>query len=65
MLANCDRLNEKLEKSEQRIEDLKSSLDAFFGSEELVEHLTEKNLELGEKVDSLKSQVEDLEVLYI
>ncbi|KAJ3191687.1 hypothetical protein HK101_007497 [Irineochytrium annulatum] len=58
-----DRLEDQLFKAEVQIEELKESLDSVLGSEHMVEHLTEKNLELGEKLEEMKLTIEDLEAL--
>jgi dynactin 1 len=52
-----------LKAAEAQIEDLKESLDHVLGAEEMVEHLTERNLELSDKIEEMKITVEDLEAL--
>ncbi|KAI8984000.1 dynein associated protein-domain-containing protein [Mycotypha africana] len=54
---------ERLADAEATIEDLKLQLDDALGAEELVEQLTEKNLNLTERIDELNATVEDLEAL--
>ncbi|KAI8375957.1 dynein associated protein-domain-containing protein [Radiomyces spectabilis] len=46
-----------------QIEDLKHRLDDALGAEDLVEQLTEKNLNLNEKLEEMRMAVEDLEAL--
>ncbi|KAI8832696.1 dynein associated protein-domain-containing protein [Chytridium lagenaria] len=58
------RQNDRLPgKAEMQIEHLSESLDNALGAEQMVEHLTDKNLELGEKLEELKSTIADLEAL--
>jgi dynactin 1 len=45
------------------MEDLKLQLDDALGTEDLVDQLTEKNLNLTEKADELQATVDDLEAL--
>lgn len=45
------------------MEDLKIQLDDAMGTEDLVEQLTEKNLNLTEKMEELRATVDDLEAL--
>ncbi|KAJ3216004.1 hypothetical protein HDU67_010082 [Dinochytrium kinnereticum] len=61
--AAKDRLAEQLQKAEYQIENLSESLDNALGAERMVEHLTDKNLELGEKIEELKATIADLEAL--
>lgn len=49
--------------SEHTIGDLKRQLDATLGAEEMLEDLTDKNLALGEQIESLKATVDELESL--
>lgn len=61
--ANNVDLQAKLSVAEMRIEDLKASIDTMLGAEDMVEHLSERNLRLSEQVEELKVSVEDLEAL--
>lgn len=54
---------EKLSATESLVEDLKMQLDDALGAEDLVDQLTEKNLNLTEKLDELGATVDDLEAL--
>lgn len=49
--------------TESLVEDLKMQLDDALGAEDLVDQLTEKNLNLTEKMDELSATVDDLEAL--
>ncbi|KAJ3104910.1 hypothetical protein HDU97_008768 [Phlyctochytrium planicorne] len=60
---SIDKMRESLARAEQQIESLSESLDNALGAERMVEHLTDKNLELGEKVEELKAAIADLEAL--
>jgi dynactin 1 len=52
-----------LDITEALVEDLKMQLDDALGAEDLVDQLTEKNLNLTEKMDELSATVDDLEAL--
>lgn len=54
---------EKLASMETLVDDLKMQLDDASGAEDLVEQLTEKNLDLTSKLDELSATVDDLEAL--
>lgn len=58
-----DKLKQKLVDSEAMVDELQEQVDFAVGAEEMVETLTEKNLELGEKIDGLQETVEELEAL--
>jgi dynactin 1 len=45
------------------LEDLKQQLDDALGAEDLVDQLTEKNLNLTEKLEEMRGTVDDLEAL--
>jgi len=65
-LLNVDRFEEvskQLAQSEVLIEDLKQQLDAALSAEDLLEELTERNLSLNERIDEMKTTIEDLEAL--
>ncbi|KAI0684674.1 dynactin [Cytidiella melzeri] len=53
----------KLSNAEVQIEDLKLQLDDALGAEEMLVQLTERNLELGEKIEEMRITIEDLESL--
>ena len=54
---------ERLLHSDANLEELRQQLDSALGAEEMIEELTEKNLALNEKLDDLRSTIEDLESL--
>lgn len=56
-------LEDKLVKSEANVEDLRQQLDTALGAEDMIEELAQKNLLLNEKLDELRSTIEDLESL--
>jgi dynactin 1 len=58
-----DKVKEQLEQSQNQVELLKERLDDALASEELVEQLTDKNLNLGEKIEEMQIVIEDLEAL--
>lgn len=58
-----EKAMEKLTDTEALVEDLKMQLDDALGAEDLVDQLTEKNLNLTEKMDELSATVDDLEAL--
>lgn len=58
-----EKVKEKLEITENQIEELRQRLDDALGAEELVEQLTEKNLLLTEKLEEINSSNEELEAL--
>ena len=58
-----EKTMEKLNVTESLVEDLKMQLDDALGAEDLVDQLTEKNLNLTEKLDELGATVDDLEAL--
>ncbi|KAI9345306.1 dynein associated protein-domain-containing protein [Obelidium mucronatum] len=53
----------QLLEAETQIENLKESLDENAESAALVEYLTTKNLELGQRLDDMKDAVEDMQIL--
>lgn len=53
----------KLSNAEVQIEDLKLQLDDALGAEEMLVQLTERNLMLGEKIEEMRINIEDLEAL--
>lgn len=57
-------LEDRMQQAECTITDLQEQLDMALGAEEMVEHLTEKNLDLEEKVRDLRDAVDDLEKLH-
>ncbi|KAF8634861.1 hypothetical protein AX15_000617 [Amanita polypyramis BW_CC] len=61
--AQYDEALVKLTNAEVQVEDLKLQLDDALGAEEMVVQLTERNLELGEKIEEMRITIEDLEAL--
>ncbi|KAG2022561.1 hypothetical protein CC2G_000299 [Coprinopsis cinerea AmutBmut pab1-1] len=53
----------KLSNAESEIESLKLQIDDALGAEDLLVQLTERNLELGEKIEEMRITIEDLEAL--
>ncbi|XP_013781002.1 dynactin subunit 1-like isoform X2 [Limulus polyphemus] len=58
-----EKLSNVVESYEKQMRELKEQVDAALGAEEMVEQLTEKNLELEEKIRELQETVDDLEKL--
>jgi len=57
------KLAEQLQQAEELQDELKEQVDASLAAEEVVEHLTEKNLDLEERITDLQEQVQDLEAM--
>ncbi|KAJ3044685.1 hypothetical protein HDV00_001089 [Rhizophlyctis rosea] len=60
---HVEGLKHQLERAEFTIEELKNRLDDCLGAEELVEKLTERNMQLKEKIDEMTVAIQDLEAL--
>lgn len=56
-------MKERLLQSEANVEDLRQQLDNALGAEDMIEDLTSKNLALNDKMDQLRTTVEELESL--
>nr|XP_033934391.1 dynactin subunit 1-like [Pseudochaenichthys georgianus] len=55
-----EKLQEDVKQAEATVDELKEQVDAALGSEEMVETLTERNLDLEKKVRELRETVTDL-----
>nr|XP_019012815.1 dynactin 1 [Kwoniella pini CBS 10737]OCF51596.1 dynactin 1 [Kwoniella pini CBS 10737] len=53
----------KLANAEAQVEDLKLQLDDALGAEDMLEQLTERNLQMGERIEEMRVTIEDLEAL--
>lgn len=62
-IVQYEKVKDKLETTENQIEELRQRLDDALGAEELVEQLTEKNLHLTEQLEEINSSNEELEAL--
>ncbi|KAI5289104.1 hypothetical protein KEM54_004416, partial [Ascosphaera aggregata] len=60
--SNYEATKERLRVSEANMEDLKQQVEAL-GAEDMIEELTEKNMQYQEQVTELKAVIEDLEHL--
>nr|XP_018673000.1 dynactin subunit 1 isoform X2 [Ciona intestinalis] len=58
-----DKLAAALEVAESTVDELKEQVDIAQGAEEMVETLTEKNLEQEEKIADMLEQIHDLELI--
>ena len=58
-----EEVSRRLGQSDALIEDLKQQLDVALSAEDLLEELTERNLSLTERIDEMKTTIEDLEAL--
>lgn len=54
---------DQLKEAEEVIQDLRVQLDNALGSEEMIEDLTDKNLQLEEKIEELEETINELEEL--
>ncbi|XP_064200293.1 dynactin subunit 1-like isoform X2 [Anguilla rostrata] len=58
-----ERLEEEGKEAETTIDELKEQVDAALGADEMVETLTERNLDLEEKLRELRETAKDLEAI--
>ncbi|XP_078668156.1 dynactin subunit 1-like isoform X28 [Branchiostoma floridae x Branchiostoma belcheri] len=59
-----EKLSKAVEEAEATVDELKEQVDAALGAEEMVEHLTERNLQQEERIQELEEQVGDLEAMH-
>ncbi|XP_066277800.1 dynactin subunit 1-like isoform X31 [Branchiostoma lanceolatum] len=59
-----EKLSKEVEETEATVDELKEQVDAALGAEEMVEHLTERNLQQEERIQELEEQVGDLEAMH-
>jgi dynactin 1 len=60
---NYQQASKKLTDAEAVVNDLRIQLDNALGAEDMIESLTEKNLELSEKCERLQRTIDELETL--
>ncbi|KAI9883914.1 MAG: Fructose-2,6-bisphosphatase [Watsoniomyces obsoletus] len=53
----------KLKAAERNIEELRQQLETALGAEEMIEELTERNMNMSEEISELRAVIEDLESL--
>ena len=58
-----DEVRGRLTAAEAQVEDLRENLETAVVAEDMIEELTEKNMSLTERIDSMKIEIEDLENL--
>ncbi|KAK7069216.1 Dynactin subunit 1 [Halocaridina rubra] len=63
LARNNEKLTAQVSELEQMISDLQEQVDAALGAEEMVETLTDRNLNLEERVSELLETVADLEAI--
>ncbi|KAK8858530.1 hypothetical protein IAR55_002757 [Kwoniella newhampshirensis] len=63
ILSQLDLTEAKLNNAEAQVEDLKQQLDDALGAEDMLEQLTERNLQMGERIEEMRVTIEDLEAL--
>ncbi|KAA8901550.1 hypothetical protein TRICI_006053 [Trichomonascus ciferrii] len=62
-IINYQQASKKLADAEAVVSDLRVQLDNALGAEDMIESLTEKNLELSEKCERLQRTIDELETL--
>jgi dynactin 1 len=62
-LETRDKMQAEFKESDALVDELKEQVDAALGAEEMVETLTNRNLDLEEKLEELTDTVTDLEAL--
>ncbi|WVQ96736.1 hypothetical protein IAU59_003843 [Kwoniella sp. CBS 9459] len=63
LLSQLELAEAKLGNAEAQVEDLKLQLDDALGAEDMLEQLTERNLQMGERIEEMRTTIEDLEAL--
>ncbi|WVF69238.1 hypothetical protein IAT40_004014 [Kwoniella sp. CBS 6097] len=63
LLSQLELAEAKLGNAEAQVEDLKLQLDDALGAEDMLEQLTERNLQMGERIEEMRITIEDLEAL--
>ena len=58
-----NKTQEELLQANDIVEELRQQLDTALGAEEMIEELTDRNMALNEKVNEMKTAIEDLELL--
>ncbi|KAI5856069.1 dynein associated protein-domain-containing protein [Tricharina praecox] len=58
-----EAVQEKYIASQSAVEDLRGQLEAALGAEEMLEELTDRNMNMSEQIDEYRATVEDLESL--
>ncbi|VDK55652.1 unnamed protein product [Anisakis simplex] len=59
----CEKMKNDAELAEQQANELREQVDAAMGSEQMIETLTAKNLDMEEKLRSLEETIEDYETM--
>ncbi|WVR06294.1 hypothetical protein IAU60_003324 [Kwoniella sp. DSM 27419] len=63
LLGKLAMAEAKLRNAEAQVEDLKQQLDDALGAEDMLEQLTNRNLQMGERIEEMRATIEDLESL--
>ncbi|WVQ72856.1 hypothetical protein IAR50_002417 [Cryptococcus sp. DSM 104548] len=63
LITNLELAEAKLSNAESQIQDLKLQLDDALGAEDMLEQLTDRNLQLSERLEDMRATIEDLEAL--
>ncbi|OCF42027.1 dynactin 1 [Kwoniella heveanensis CBS 569] len=63
LISQLELAEAKLSNAEAQVEDLKLQLDDALGAEDMLEQLTERNLQMGERIEEMRVTIEDLEAL--
>uniref|UniRef100_A0A915A9H0 Dynactin subunit 1 n=1 Tax=Parascaris univalens TaxID=6257 RepID=A0A915A9H0_PARUN len=59
----CEKMKKDAEVAEQQAAELREQVDAAMGSEQMIETLTARNLDMEEKIRSLEETIEDYETM--